>query len=245
MYTIGKLSKSTGVTVRTLDYYDEIGLVKPLSKTSGGHRLYNEEDVMRLERVLALKYMGFTLEKIKDILKNSTGTWLESIEQQLEMVRREQERLKMIEQSLIGISHSIKMEGEINWSIIFGTIQLYQQEPEDIFQQYNSYLTKEEMRKIIDMNEQMTEEDIKGWITIISDIKENLYVDPTSEVAQELVERWLNHAESIFGNDEELLQSMWESLQNLKEGIAFYPMDKDVIDFLERAATVKYANSES
>ena len=84
MYTIGKLSKNTGVTVRTLDYYDEIGLMKPSSKTEGGHRLYSEDDVLRLERILALKYMGFSLEQIKDILENSTSTWQESIQQQLE-----------------------------------------------------------------------------------------------------------------------------------------------------------------
>src|SRR5690606_40584262 len=100
MYTIGKLSKNTGVTVRTLDYYDEIGLIKPSSKTSGGHRLYSEDDVMKLERVLALKYMGFSLDQIKDILENSTSNWQDSIQHQLELVKREQERLKMLEQAL-------------------------------------------------------------------------------------------------------------------------------------------------
>ena len=128
MYTIGKLSKNTGVTVRTLDYYDEIGLMKPSSKTEGGHRLYSEDDVLRLERILALKYMGFSLEQIKDILENSTSTWQESIQQQLELVRREQERLQILEQALLGVSYSIEIEGEINWQIIFSIIQLYQQD---------------------------------------------------------------------------------------------------------------------
>ncbi|MEH7239162.1 MerR family transcriptional regulator [Bacillus sp. JJ1562] len=245
MYTIGQLSKNTGVTVRTLDYYDEIGLIKPSSKTNGGHRLYNEDDVMRLERILALKYMGFTLEQIKDILKNSSSTWQQAIEQQLEMVRREQERLKMLEQALLGVSYSIEIEGKINWSIIFKTIQLYQQTPEDILQQYKEYLTEEEMKKIIQMNEKITEEDSKEWLQIIRDIKNNLEADPTSEVAQGLVERWINHSEKMFGNDEKLLGHMWESLQNLKEGIVFYPLNKEVINFIERAGSVKYGNGES
>ncbi|MFD2046582.1 MerR family transcriptional regulator [Ornithinibacillus salinisoli] len=240
MYTIGKLSKNTGVTVRTLDYYDEIDLIKPSSKTSGGHRLYNEDDLMRLERVLALKYMGFTLEQIKDILKNSTSTWQQSIQQQLEMVKREQERLKMLEQALLGVSYSIEFEGEINWPIIFSIIQLYQQDPGDVLQQYEDYLNSEEMEKIMDMNpQQMSEEDIKGWMRVISDIKNNLEIDPSSVKAQQLVERWLSQVKNMFGDDEELLGDMWEALQNLKDGIAFYPMDKDVIHFIERVFMAK------
>ena len=167
MYTIGKLSKNTGVTVRTLDYYDEIGLMKPSSKTEGGHRLYSEDDVLRLERILALKYMGFSLEQIKDILENSPSTWQESIQQQFELIRREEERLQMLEQALLGVSYSMEIEGEINWQIIFSIIQLYQQDPDDILTPYENYLNQDEMKKIMDMNIQnMSEEDIREWIKV-------------------------------------------------------------------------------
>ncbi|OAK69031.1 MerR family transcriptional regulator [Lederbergia galactosidilytica] len=239
MYTIGKLSKNTGVTVRTLDYYDEIGLIKPSSKTGGGHR-YSEDDVMQLERVLALKYMGFSLEQIKDILKNSTLNWQESIQQQLELVKREQERLKMLEQALLGVSYSIKYEGEINWPIIFSIIQLYQHDPEDALQLYKEYLSEDEMKIVLDMNVgNMSEEDIKEWLKVVGDIRDNLHLDPNSEEAEQLVISWANQADKMFGNNEELLENMWEALQNFKEGIAFYPMDNDVINFIKRVATSK------
>jgi DNA-binding transcriptional MerR regulator len=238
MYTIGKLSKNTGVTIRTLDYYDEIGLVKPSSRTSGGHRLYNEDDVMRLERVLALKYMGFSLEKIKEVLKSSTLNWQESIQQQLDMVRQEQQRLKMLEQALLGVSYSIKFEEEISWPIIYSIIQFYHQDPEEAFQHYNHFLDQEEIQKIIEVNEKMTEEDVHEWMGAISDIKKHHDIDPSSELALQLSTRWLNQAEKMFGNDEELLGDLWESLQNLEEGIVFYPMDKEVIGFLQRVLKV-------
>ncbi|WP_010096631.1 MerR family transcriptional regulator [Ornithinibacillus scapharcae] len=234
MYTIGQLSKNTGVTVRTLDYYDEIGLIKPSSRTSGGHRLYNDEDVMRLERVLALKYMGFTLERIKDILKDSAVSWQQSIQEQLEMVKKEKERLKILEQALLGVSYSIEFEGDVNWPIIFSVIQMFQQDPEDALKHYHDYLDKEEMKKIIEISAEMNEEDIKEWLKIISDIKKYHDIDPNSELAFDLAQRWLNQATKMFGNDEDLLSDMWESLKNLKDGIAFYPMDKHVIGFLER-----------
>ena len=242
MYTIGRLSKHTGVTVRTLDYYDEIGLMKPSSKTEGGHRLYSEVDVLRLERILALKYMGFSLEQIKDILENSPSTWQESIQQQLEFIRREQERLQMLEQALLGVSYSIEIEGEINWQIIFSIIQLYQQDPDDILKPYEDYLNQDEMKKIMDMNVQnMSEDDIRAWMKVIHDIKNNLDIDPASEKAKRLVENWDNQAKKMYGNDEELLGDLWETLRNLKEGIVFYPMNKEVITFIE---SVYKANGE-
>lgn len=240
MYSIGQLSKKTGVTIRTLDYYDEIDLLKPSSKTSGGHRLYTEGDIMQLERVLALKYMGFTLEKIKAILKDSPSSWQQSIQEQLEMVRQEQKRLKALEQALQGISYSIEFEGEITWPIIFGVIQLYQQDPEAALQQYENYLSDEEMKTIMNMDAEMSDEAIKEWVGIINDIKNNLETDPASETAQRLAERWLDQAQNMFGNDEELLGNMWEALKNLKEGVAFHPMDKNVINFIERTLTIKY-----
>ena len=64
MYTIGKLSKKTGVTIRTLDYYDEIGLLNPSSTTEGGHRLYGEAELLRLEQILSLKFFRFFTGKI-------------------------------------------------------------------------------------------------------------------------------------------------------------------------------------
>src|SRR5690625_3374197 len=209
MYTIGKLSKNTGVTVRTLDYYDEIELIKPSSKTEGGHRLYSEEDVMRLERVLALKYMGFPLEQIKEILEKSTSTWQESIQQQLEFIKREQERLQTLKQALLGVSYSIEIEGEINWGIIFSIIQLYQSNPEDALKQYKDYFNEDEMKKIMDMNvENMSEEDIREWIKVVQDIKNNLHIDPASEKALQLVESWANQGDKLYGNDEELMGNM-------------------------------------
>ena len=242
MYTIGRLSKHTGVTVRTLDYYDEIGLMKPSSKTEGGHRLYSEVDVLRLERILALKYMGFSLEQIKDILENSPSTWQESIQQQLEFIRREEERLQMLEQALLGVSYSIEIEGEINWQIIFSIIQLYQQDPDDILKPYEDYLNQDVMKKIMDMNIQnMSEDDIRAWMKVIHDIKNNLDIDPASEKARRLVENWDNQAKKMYGNDEELLGDLWETLRNLKEGIVFYPMNKEVITFIE---SVYKANGE-
>src|SRR5262245_8064974 len=68
MFTVGELSKLTGVTVRTLHHYDEIGLVRPSARTAAGYRLYADDDVLRLQQVLLFRELGLPLPEIAAVL---------------------------------------------------------------------------------------------------------------------------------------------------------------------------------
>jgi DNA-binding transcriptional MerR regulator len=63
-FTVGELARLTGVTVRALHHYDEIGLVRPSQRTPAGYRLYSDEDVLRLQRVLLYRELGMPLDSI-------------------------------------------------------------------------------------------------------------------------------------------------------------------------------------
>lgn len=63
-FTVGELSKLTGVTVRALHHYDEIGLVRPSQRSAAGYRLYDEADALRLQQVLVLRELGVPLDEI-------------------------------------------------------------------------------------------------------------------------------------------------------------------------------------
>src|SRR4051812_36118415 len=77
---VGDLARRTGLTVRTLHHYDEIGLLKPSLHTESGYRLYSAGDVGRLQRVLSLRQLGFSLEQIRDCLDRDGFSPLEVIE---------------------------------------------------------------------------------------------------------------------------------------------------------------------
>ncbi len=64
--TIGELASRMGVTVRTLQYYDKEGILKPSAFSAGGRRLYTSKDIVRLHQILSFKYLGFSLEEIKN-----------------------------------------------------------------------------------------------------------------------------------------------------------------------------------
>ncbi|MGM1045767.1 MAG: MerR family transcriptional regulator [Bacillota bacterium] len=108
---IKEVAKQTNITVRTLRYYDQIGLLTAPSKTEGGHRLYSEEELKKLQYIQFFKGMGYKLLDIKDMLSDSNWNWAISLKSQLAYILEEQERLRSIESSLRELINGIAVEG--------------------------------------------------------------------------------------------------------------------------------------
>ena len=92
MYLIKTVSKISGVSVRTLHHYDEIGLLSP-QKQENGYRYYSEEDMSFLQMILFYKYLGFPLKKIKELLKQKDSEILEHLRMQLNLMQKEKQKL--------------------------------------------------------------------------------------------------------------------------------------------------------
>ena len=71
---IGTLAQKTGLTIRTLRYYEEVGLLAPAQRTDAGHRLYGVDEVIQLQKVVLLRQHGFSLEEIRVREILHTGT---------------------------------------------------------------------------------------------------------------------------------------------------------------------------
>lgn len=69
----------TSLTVRSLQYYDDIGLLKPITRSSTGYRLYSENDLLRLQQITTLKFLGFSLTAIKKIIENPSFDIMASV----------------------------------------------------------------------------------------------------------------------------------------------------------------------
>ena len=67
---IGDLAQKTGLSIRTLHYYDEIGLLSPSHRTDVGYRLYSNQDIIRLQQIVSLRQLGFSLKEINECLKD-------------------------------------------------------------------------------------------------------------------------------------------------------------------------------
>jgi MerR family transcriptional regulator, thiopeptide resistance regulator len=87
-WRVGEVATATGLTVRALHHYDEIGLVTPSVRTGGGHRLYTGPDLVKLYQVTAMRQLGLSLEQIGDLLAERVGV-REVIDEQLDQVDKQ------------------------------------------------------------------------------------------------------------------------------------------------------------
>ena len=99
MYLIKYVSEISGVSVRTLHHYDEIGLLSP-QKKENGYRYYTEEDMTFLQMILFYKYLGFSLKTIKELLKKGDGEVLYHLKVQLKLMQKEKQKLLTLIETL-------------------------------------------------------------------------------------------------------------------------------------------------
>ncbi len=100
MRTVGQVSEMTGVTVRTLHHYDEIGLLVPGGRSESGYRLYSYEDLARLQEILVWRALGFSLSDIQAMLDDPTYDRIGALRRQRQLVEREAERLGSLRRAL-------------------------------------------------------------------------------------------------------------------------------------------------
>ena len=113
-YTTQNLSKLANISARTLRYYDEIGLLKPIRQSSNGYRIYGQQEVDKLQQIMFYKTMGLELDTIKQLLENPDFDAIKAMETHLEKLKTEHEKLQsLIEYVNTTISH---MKGDITMS---------------------------------------------------------------------------------------------------------------------------------
>lgn len=105
--TVKEVSKLTGVSVRTLQYYDKIGLLKPTGYTASGYRLYDDTALEILQQILLFKELEFPLKEIKEILLRPDYDRSKALDQQITLLTMKKEHLE----NLIDFARGIKLVG--------------------------------------------------------------------------------------------------------------------------------------
>lgn len=107
MMTVKEISKRTGVSIRTLQYYDTIGLLKATAYTEAGYRLYDDTALERLQQILLFRELEFPLKDIQDILRSPDFDRKKALEQQIALLELKKEHIE----NLIALAREIKQNG--------------------------------------------------------------------------------------------------------------------------------------
>ena len=108
MMTVHEVSKLTGVSIRALQYYDKIGLLKPTGYTQSGYRLYDDTALETLQQILLFRELEFPLKEIKTIVSSADFDREKALEQQITLLTMKKEHLE----DLISLAREIRYKGE-------------------------------------------------------------------------------------------------------------------------------------
>lgn len=157
-YTTGQFAKLANITERTVRYYDKIGLLKPSFIMQNGYRKYSHEDLMKLQRILLFKTLGFSLEEIEGmIIQNDTSSVKQSLQTQIELVDSKIQYFTKLKDSLVSAKNLVN-ENKLNDLKIIELLQLNSNE-ERIIKNYQNAVNLEVRIKLHELYSQNKQ----GW----------------------------------------------------------------------------------
>jgi DNA-binding transcriptional MerR regulator len=204
---VGDLAKRTGLTVRTLHHYDEIGLLSPSRRTPSGHRLYGLSDVRRLQRIASLRHLGLPLDDIRRCLDRPEYTLAQVLEMQIRRVRDDLTRQRRLLGQLEHLLGRVRDESEdLSIEDLTRSVQASLD--------YGKYYTPEQLERMARRGTELGPERIRQsqveWQQLFAAFEAAMDrgLDPASDEVQALGRRALALVEEFTGGDEGIRASL-------------------------------------
>lgn len=154
-YTVSQMSKLTGVSVRALHHYDDIGLLKPKRRSDNGYREYSTQHLAQLQQILIYRELDFRLEDIIQILESSKENQLHALQQQKEVLLKRREEAQSMINSIEATMTNLK--GKTNIELFFKDFP--QEKSQRWLDTINSSLEKEQLNEAYSRLGRISEED--------------------------------------------------------------------------------------
>lgn len=207
-FSVGQVASRTQVSVRTLHHYDDIGLLHPSMRLESGRRLYSSADLLKLQQILTMRYLGFELRQIGELLERPDFDILASLRIQRKAVRDRIEQLQRIDAGLARLLDGRIANGVWDWNALADASAAVQEKGPTM----DEYYTPEQIR-------QHTDELARGgrgeelhalereWRLLLRDMHANPDLPRESRIAAEFVDRWDDiheRARPLFQGDTKL-----------------------------------------
>lgn len=206
LWKVGELAKQTGLTVRTLHHYDEIGLLAPSHRSEAGYRLYDGEDIARLLQILSLRQLGFSLDEIGDCLSRPENTLEKVLGLHIARLRDGIELQRRLCSRLEAVSERLRSAETISVEDFLETMEA--------IQMFEKHFTEEQRHQIEERGKTLGEDRIKSveaeWPQLIAKVKAEMDkgTDPASDNVQALMRRWKELLAEFTGGDPGIQKSL-------------------------------------
>jgi DNA-binding transcriptional MerR regulator len=196
-YRVGEVAALTRVSVRTLHHYDRIGLLPPALHSAGGYRMYGESELLRLQQILTLRYLGFPLQRIGELLERADFDLVASLRVQQQALH---DRIVELERISIAISDLVDQRlatGEWSWQLVIEASQAVGAGLTRGEETMDAYYTPEQMTRFDEARRATPQEEIEaieeGWTALLAEVRaaRAADLDPATAEAGALAERWV------------------------------------------------------
>lgn len=237
LWKIGDLAKRTGVSVRTLHHYHQIGLLSPSHRTESGHRLYGREEVIRLQQIISLRQMGLALEEIRAFLEQPGASARRVVEMQLARLREQIEHQQRLCRRLEALA--TRFDGEASVDEYLNAIEemtMYEQ-------MYEKYFTKEQLEQLAKRREMFGEDRMREvqeeWPRLIASMRAEMEkgTDPKDPRVQTLAKRWQELIEMFTGGDPAIAQSVANLYRGESQFQSQQGLDSALGEYVRRASS--------
>jgi DNA-binding transcriptional MerR regulator len=190
---VKEVAALVGISVRTLHYYDAIGLLKPEHKTEAGYRIYTDKELERLQQILFFKELGFSLKKIKEIMDSPSYNQIEALKVQQKMLLAKQKQINtMLETIEKTIKHSkgeIAMSNQERFKGFDFRSNPYEQEARE---RWGNEPVEEANKKINNLSSYERKDLENSMTEIYCNLSTIRHQDPASEEAQQWIGMWFD-----------------------------------------------------
>ncbi len=239
-WSIGELARASGLTVRALRHYDEIGLLTAGGRTAAGHRRYTESDLRRLYRVRALRALGLSLEEIAGVLADPADDLVslrELLSTQLRGLEAHAERIQRLEHQIRGLLSRIDDASMPDPDQFMTTLEM--------ISVYETSFTPEQRQHLAERRTELGPEAIDAarteWARLVKELLQHVQDDTpvTDPRVRDLVARWDAVGEMFHGGDhgtKTAARTMWQDNSEELGGALPWPADRmrDLVTYLDR-----------
>jgi len=208
---IGELARRTGVSIRTLHYYDEIGLLSPTHHSAAGHRIYGVREVTRLQQIRSLQRLGFGLKEIHAMLASKGHSPLRVVEMHLARAKENFAAQQKLCDRLESLARSMRRR-KVSVDQLIETIE--------VMNMFEKYYTKEQLEELKQRADALGEKGMQqaqqDWADLIEEVRVEMEkgTDPTSPQVVALGRRWRALIEAFTGGNPEIEKSLRTMYQN-------------------------------
>lgn len=245
---VKEVSNLTNISVKTLHHYDKIDLLKPSIRLKNGYRLYNEEDLLKLQQIIALKYFGFELSHIKSLIAQEIDIF-DHFRTQQKFLAEKAMSLNEASHALNTIIETCEPNQSIHWETIIKLIEVYRMTQELEKTWAGRVLNKDELKEYASFEQslktrftvQQKHEFEQAWDKVIKEITANLNQDPASEFGNFVAKRSMDLINTLYGKQHATLRTtIWEKGYKAGQMDPEHALPLEVVDWLDKAISAHF-----